>query len=67
MKKIILAVILLTSINVSPVQAVYNGQFCKESQLGNVQQKLKSRTPKPKYDIFQCQLSGKRYKWVKVN
>ena len=67
MKKIISIVIALSFINIAPASAVYAGQYCKEGQVGNVVQKLKSKLPKPKYDTLQCQLSGKRYQWVKVS
>jgi hypothetical protein len=66
-KKIISLAVVLSLINIAPASAVYAGQYCKENQVGNVVQKLKSKLPKPKYDTLQCQLSGKRYKWVKVN
>jgi hypothetical protein len=67
MKKIAILVIALTLIPLSPTNAAYAGQYCKESQVGNVEQKLKSKFPKPKYDSLQCQLKGKRYKWVKIS
>jgi hypothetical protein len=73
MKKIISIIIVASFLTVVPVistapaNAVYAGQFCKERQLGNVVQKLKAKLPKPKYDTLQCQLKGKRYKWIKVN
>ena len=66
-KKIVAVVIALSLTSIAPASAVYAGQYCKENQVGNVQQKLKSKLPKPKYDTLQCQLVGKRYKWVKVN
>lgn len=73
MKKIV-SVILVASfmtitpvISTAPANAAMAGQFCRESQVGNIVQKLKAKLPKPKYDTLQCQLKGKRYKWVKVN
>ena len=66
-KKLIAIVIALSFIQSTPANAVYAGQYCKEKDLGNIVQKQKSKLPKPKYDTLQCQLSGKRYKWVKVS
>ncbi len=66
-KKIAILVIALLLIPITSANAVYVGQYCKEKQVGNVEQKLKSKLPKPKYDTLQCQLKGKRYKWVKIS
>lgn len=66
-KKFLATLVALMMLPASPAEAVYSGQYCKERDLGNVQMKQKTRLPKPKYDTLQCQLVGKRYKWVKIS
>ena len=66
-KKIVAVIAALILIPIVPANAVYSGQYCKEKDLGNIVMKQKAKLPKPKFDTLQCQLKGKRYKWVKVS